>query len=376
MELKEYIINIRRHIHKNPEIGYETYNTQRFIKEHLLKLGYECFDVINQTGVVAKLNLNKNKTIGLRADVDALNIKEQTDLEYKSINNYMHACGHDAHSAMLLGAAKLIIENKHQLNCNITLIFQPAEEGPLPGGAIKIIGTNLLNDVNNFYALHVTNMFETGTLATKYGEFFASPDLFEGKIIGKGAHASTPHLGIDPILPTSEIALKFNELFNELNKTQDVVITTTQINSGTAKNILPSESYFAGTARSFNFETRNLLKEKMTEIISNTAIKYNANYEFNFMFAYDPVINDKNPTDYLISIAKKVMHNIVILHKKEMVGEDFSYYRKIAPISLAWLGVKKPETEFIDLHNPNFTLDEDSLIFGTNLLFNLAINYK
>ncbi len=363
--LKEYIVSKRRYFHMYPELGYDTYKTAEYIYNELLTIGYKPKYLLNKTAVIARLDLKKEKTLAFRSDMDALNIKEINDLEYKSKNDYMHACGHDAHMAMLLGVAKKAYEEQKDLEYNLVFIFQPAEEGPLPGGAIKVIETNELQNIDAFFAYHVTNKYNTNTAAIKIGPATSAPDLFDIIIHGKGCHGSTPKLGINPNIIASKIVISLNNLYENLLKTNPfVVISTTTISSNGAYNIIPDTAYIKGTARSFTNEERNNLKNQMQEIINSISKEYNIIIEFKFHFAYDPVYNDEKLARMYIDAAKTHLDNILILDEPEMIGEDFSYYRQIAPICLVWLGVKKENQIFTDLHSPKFTLDENALLNG------------
>ena len=361
--IKQYIIKVRRHLHMYPEIGFNTYNTACYIYNELINMGYTPEYVVNKAGVIAKLDLGKTKTIAFRTDIDALNIKEINDLPYKSTNDYMHACGHDGHMSVILGLAKMIMQEKNKLNYNVYLIFQPAEEGPLPGGATKILDENILNNIDAFYAYHVSNKYETGEVAIKTDSATAAPDLFDITIHGKGCHASTPSMGINPNIITSHLVLELDKLYKELlNDNPFLVITTTTISSNGAYNIIPDSSIIKGTARSFTNEERDMLKSEMDKVVNNISNIYNVKIDFNFHYAYDPVINDTNLANIYFKHSSKYMDNCIKLDKPEMIGEDFSYYRRLAPICLVWLGTRSKESEVIDLHSPKFTIDEDALL--------------
>ncbi len=363
--LKEYIISKRRYFHMYPELGYDTYKTAEYIYNELKNIGYEPQYILNKTAVIAKLNLNKSKTIAFRSDMDALAIKEINNLEYCSTNNYMHACGHDAHMAMLLGVAKQAYEDQDKINYNLVFIFQPAEEGPLPGGAIKIIESNVLKNIDAFYAYHVTNKLYSNTAGIKVGPSTAAPDLFDIIVHGKGCHASTPYLGINPNIIASKIVLELNDLYQNLLKTNPfIVISTTTITSNGAYNIIPESTHIKGTARSFTNEERNNLKISMQEIIDKIATEYNVQIQFLFHFAYDPVFNDEKLANIFVGSSKQYLDDVIIYNKPEMIGEDFSYYKQIAPTCLIWLGVRNKNHEFTDLHSPKFYLDEDALLNG------------
>lgn len=372
--IKDKIIEYRRHIHQNPEIGFNTKNTNDYVMNILKNLGYKVTPVLNGAGCIASLDLNKETTIGFRSDLDALPIKEQTNLPFKSENGNMHACGHDAHIAILLGAANLFMLHKNELKYNIVLVFQPAEEGPLPGGAINIIKEYDLSNVKFFFAYHVTNKLFTGQIGIKAHEACAAPDLWELEIVGKGCHASTPHLGKNPIIPASIIVEKFQELHNKL-KDNHIVISTTFIQSGVSMNIITDKCLLKGTARSFTKEQRDYLNSQMYQIIEETCKTYKVEFKFSFHYAYDPVYNDDIAISMVKKAAAKILDSkdIISLEQPEMVGEDFSYYRKNSQICLTWLGVRAINEPFYDLHSANFLLDENALLNGSLILLNIAL---
>lgn len=377
-KINKFLIPIRQHLHQNPELGYNTQNTAKYIKAILDDLGYTTSFALNDACVLAKLHLKKNKTIAFRADIDALQITEQTNLSFKSTNGCMHACGHDAHASVLLSSAKLFIENKELLNTNIVLIFQCAEEGPLPGGAIKLLDHPYLENVDAFFAYHVTNKLYSKHVGIKFGEACAAPDLWELEIRGKGCHAASPHLGVNPILVGSEIVQEFNKFYNQsLNENKHVVITSTYFHSGVSMNIIPDKLTIKGTARSFNSETREYLHTNLNNIANNIASKYNATSNFNFLYAYDPLINDVNLSSFVRDCANEVINDSFIeLENKELIGDDFAYFRKINKICYIWLGVRGENQEFYDLHNPSFILDEENLYYAVLLNLQIAKNYK
>ncbi len=376
--INEFLIPIRHHLHQNPELGYETQNTAKYIKNILDKLGYQTDYALNNSCVLAKLDLNKSKTIAFRADIDALQIFEQTNLNFKSTNGCMHACGHDAHASILLSSAKLFIENQELLQTNIVLIFQCAEEGPLPGGAIKLLDHPFLSQAESFFAYHVTNKQYSKHVAIKYGEACAAPDLWELEINGKGCHAASPHLGVNPILIGTEIVKEFNEFYQKLlNENKKVVITTTYFHSGVSMNIIPDKTIIKGTARSFNTETRKLLHTTLNDIASKIAKKYDAEANFNFLYAYDPVFNDNNLSDLVKECANNIENNsFITLEDNELIGDDFSYYKKLGKTCYIWLGVRGENQEFYDLHSPHFILDEQNLYYAVLLNLQIALNYK
>ncbi len=368
-DIKNYIISTRRHLHMHPEIGFNTHNTANFIFDELANMGYNLKYVVNNAGVIAKLDLGKSKTIAFRTDMDALNIKEVNDLSYKSTNDFMHACGHDGHMSIILGLAKMIMNEKDNLNYNVCLIFQPAEEGPLPGGATKILEENVLENIDAFYAYHVSNKYKTGEVAIKTDSAAAAPDLYDVVVHGVGCHASTPSMGVNPNLIISHLVLELDKLYKKLLANNPfLVITTTTISSNGAYNIIPDTAMIKGTARSFTNEERNMLKNEMENVVNSISNIYNVKIDFNFHYAYNPVINDKNLTNIYFKHANKYMNNCITLEKPEMIGEDFSYYRRLAPICLVWLGTRDNNSEIIDLHSPKFSIDEEALL-NASLVF-------
>ena len=373
--LKDDIIAYRRHLHQHPELGFHTQQTAAFVRQVLQSYGYKDITMaLNDAAVIARLHVGKSQTIAFRADLDALPITEQTGLSFASAHQgIMHACGHDAHTAMLLGAAKLLHDAKDSLTYNIVLIFQPAEEGPLRGGALNLLKEVDLHDVSFFYAFHVTNRLPSGVIGIKLNEACAAPDLWELEITGKGSHAATPSLGHSPILPAAEIALEFEKLEASLMPS-NTVISTTYINSGVSMNVICDQAHLKGTARSFSQTERDFLKTKMTEIADRIAEKYHTTAKFCFHYAYDPVYNDEIAAQKMIQAARKILteKNVVLLEKPEMVGEDFAYYRKIAPICLSWFGVRGENQAFSDLHSSSFMLDEEALEKGALLYLTIA----
>lgn len=371
--LEKEIINYRRHIHQNPELGFETYQTAAYIYQELERMGYQPTYVCNKAGVVAKLDNQKEKTIAFRSDMDALKIEEKTDLAFCSTNGLMHACGHDAHCAMLLGAAKLLMTHKAELNVNVILLFQPAEEGPLPGGSIPLMQDYDLTSVSLFFAFHVTNKLRTGEVGIKLHEACAAPDLWECQFTGIGCHGATPKLGINPILPASETVLAFQKLLEELNDPYQV-ISTTYLQAGVSMNIIPNTAIIKGTARSFTMQTRHFLDKKMHEAAEQIAKKYHATAQLTFHYAYDPVYNDDKPVSYVKLAIEAVLgeKGFVSLQEPEMVGEDFSHYRRIAPTCLCWFGVRGENQPFYDLHSSSFMLDEQALPLGSKIYLEIA----
>lgn len=372
--MDEFILKVRRHLHENPELGYDTFNTAKYIYDTLEDLGYNPIYAMENRAVLAFLDLNKEKTIGLRSDMDALNIKEETNCDFKSKNDYMHACGHDAHMTILLYAAKLIKENIKLVKYNILFIFQPAEEGPLPGGAFYLKEHELIKKVDFFFAYHVSPSLNVGTIGIKLGEACAAPDLWELELNGVGCHASRPENGKNPILAGSKIALKLEEFYKDFKQKENVVISTTYFNSGVSMNIIKDKAYLKGTARSFKEQTRVYLHNKMDDIIDSVCKEYGITYKFDFHYAYPPLFNDKDLAKLMFKAASLELGeaNCLTLTKPELVGEDFAYYKEIAPILLTWIGAREVGAPYYDLHNSHFLVPFETINHGAKILLNLV----
>ena len=375
MELKEYIIEKRRHIHKNPEIGFFTYETASFVKKELDNLGYETSFALNKASVIAKLDIKKKKTIAFRADMDALKICEKTELEYKSNNGFMHACGHDAHTAILLGTAKLLMENKDILPNNIVLIFQCAEEGPLPGGAYSLLRENLLPHIDEIYALHVSNDYLTGEIAIKDEEAFSGADWYEFRVKGKGGHGSTPEKANNPNIAIAHLILMINDYIENLRKNTKCAFTTCKIASGQNYNVIPDEAYILGTIRFFNEKTRNLIHNEAINIANKIEKKYNVTVTFNHLYGYIPLFNNPDAVKKVINVAKQtnLFNNVIKLAYPTMVAEDFAYYLEKYKGAIFFLGVREKDKLPISLHSADFTLDENALENAAKFFFNLAM---
>ncbi len=370
--MNEFIYKVRKYLHEFPEIGYETYNTANFIYNTLESLGLKPIYAMENRAVLCYLDLGKKETVGLRSDMDALPIIEESNCPFKSKNNYMHACGHDAHMTILLNTAKLICENIDKINYNILFIFQPAEEGPLPGGAYYLKEHPLVKKVDYFYAYHVSPDLEVGQIGIKIGEACAAPDLWELEIKGIGSHGSRPEKGINPIIIGSEIILKFEDFYQELKKRENIVLSTTYFNSGINMNIIKDMAYLKGTARSFNQKNRDFLNNEMENIIKNICDKYKANYKFMFHYAYPPLYNSDILADKIFNAAKFLGdNNLIKLKEPALIGEDFAYYKEIAPICLTWIGAREKGAKYYDLHNSHFVVAFETIDYGSQILLNL-----
>ena len=299
-------VDIRRDIHRNPEIGRKEIRTTSLIKEKLQEYGVDEIQSPMPTGAVALIKGAKGEgpCVAIRADIDALPVEEQTGLPFSSqIPGMMHACGHDCNAAMLLASAIIIKKHEEDLPGPVRLIFQPAEEAS--GGAEKMIEAGCLEDVASIYCLHMNAHRQVGQFATKAGIIHASSDGFIARIIGKKAHASSPEAGIDAIVATSAIIQSLQSLISrEIGAFSNAVLTIGKIKGGTARNIVCGEVEFEGTLRTHNPQLRNYLKERITDMIKTLAHSYKADAYIEFVQSYCPCFNDEEATNSAISMVK------------------------------------------------------------------------
>jgi len=377
---KEMITN-RRYLHMHPEVGFAVNNTHDYIASKLDELGIASIKHVGKNSVIGVIDNGDSPVIALRADIDALLLQELNELDYNSQNQgKMHACGHDAHTAMLLGAAKYLKEHKDLWRGTLKLIFQEAEEGPNPGGAKGVVDSKILDDVETVYALHVSPEYPTGTFAIKEGGAFAAVCTFRITLKGKGCHAAYPHLGIDPIIMQAEVVEAIQKIVSrKLPPLEKAVISVTQVHGGTTHNIIPDSVFLEGTIRIFSQEAKALIRSEFEQILKGVSERHKGSYEFSFIEEYDVVVN----TPDAFSDFQRVVSDLfgkgafVKLEKPSMGGEDFFRYVELAKSgAIAWIGTKKDETTANSLHNPRFNIDEKALVNGAAVFVNLITNYK
>ena len=364
-KLEKYVIDTRRHIHTYPETLFEEENTAQFIEGELQEIGIPTRRIV-KTGVMGEIQGSKTgKTIALRADIDALNVQENTDLPYQSKNpGKMHACGHDAHTAMLLGAAKILFKNKDHLEGIVKLIFQPAEEGG--GGAKLIIDDGHFQNIDAVFGIHVWSPLPSGVIGIRKGPVFASSDRFEINISGKGGHAAAPHQTFDPTSVMMDIYNALQKLVSrEVDPFEPCVLSLPVLKGSDAHNIIPKESIIRGTLRSMNPNVRQFLRTRIVEVVKgySSAWRCKGNVDFDPM-AYPAVINDEAIVDS-ISVILEDLKDVQIMDQS-MVGEDFSFYLHKTKGALITLGIQNEEKGIVyPHHHPKFQVDESVLWKGT-----------
>ena len=368
-KIKKEIIDNRRYFHKYPELSFKEHNTSKVIAEKLEEMGIEVSTGIAQTGLTGLIRgSNPGKTIALRADMDALPIQETSEIEYKSVNDgVMHACGHDGHIAMLLGAAKAINQIKQKLNGNVKLIFQPAEEGL--AGALHMINEGVIDDVEEIYGIHLWNYQKVGEIGVKDGPIMAAADMFEIEVIGRGGHGATPHGTVDAVIVASHIVNSLQTIVSrDTNPLESTVVTVGMINGGYNFNIIADKVILKGTTRSYTKENRELIKTRMNEIIAGTEKIFNAKIQLKYKDGYPPTVNNERCTKNVINAISKVVGESSYAPYLSMGGEDFSYYLEKIPGCFFFVGSSPLDSEPLSIphHCSHFDIDEKSLLIGAS----------
>jgi len=366
-EEKSEVIRLRRELHKRAELSGKEYKTAEFVEEYLHALGLTTKRSYN-TGVVSFLDAKKDKTVLLRADMDALPVTETHNTDYKSkTEGVMHACGHDAHMAVLLCTAKVLVENLNKLNVNVLFVFQPAEE--TEGGAKQMIDEGILDGHNVVEAagLHVMTDVAVGRIMIKAGPLMASPDDFAIKIIGQGGHGSMPEKCKDPIPVAAGVVDKLNAITKTtIVEGEKQVVQVCMFNAGTSYNVIPDFVEIKGTTRCFVDSVRYEIPKRMEEIVKAACEKSGLKYKFSFNYQYPPLINDTFVADKMQQAVTAYMGDIVVNWKEpSMGGEDFAYFAQKIPSNFFYLGTGNEDKGITKpIHNSEFEIDEDALIVG------------
>lgn len=372
-DIEKNIIKWRRDFHQYPELSFDEHRTSSVIGEELRGMGLIPTMNVGRTGVTADLKFGEGPIIALRADMDALPIQETSGLDFMSKNDgVMHACGHDGHMAMLLGAARALTQTKNSLNGTIRFIFQPAEEGK--GGAKYMIEDGCLNGVNEIYGIHVWNYQPIGEVGVKEGPVMAAADMFDITIKGIGGHGAAPQGTVDSIVVASSLIQAFQTIISRnTNPLESTVITIGKINGGHNFNIIADEVTLSGTARAYTEENRNLIKERMANIIEGISKTYNAEILFEYKDGYPPTINHSNPASKVLKAAEKVVGDKAGIPYLSMGGEDFAYYLQKIPGCFFFVGSAPNKNQLFETphHCSHFTMDEQALLIGPSVYLNL-----
>ena len=376
--LLDEVIATRRDLHAHPELGFEEIRTAGIVAGRLRELGYDVHEGIGVTGVVGVMRgVRPGKTIMLRADMDALPLTEESAHPYASqVPGAMHACGHDGHVAILLGAARAVAERSSELAGRLVLCFQPAEEGK--GGAKAMVEEGMLDrfGVERAFGLHLFSQLPTGVLGFREGPFYASSDSIEIRIDGRGGHGAAPHLSVDPILVAAEFVASVQKVVSrQVDPIEPAVVTIGAIHGGTTHNVIPSSVTLLGTVRAFNPTVRERMAERIERVLRGVCETSGATYTFDYQWRYPVTSNDSAQTQYAKLLAERTFGSErVFASEKHMGAEDFSFFAERVPACMFLLGsASDPSTSFPH-HHGKFDIDEAALETGVRMMTALALN--
>lgn len=375
-EIKPFIVHLRRTIHQRPELGFHVHETAALVARTLNELGLEAQTGVGKTGVVGYIGEGDGPVVAIRADMDALPILEANDVPYRSeFAGKMHACGHDAHTAMLLGAARLLSQEKFK--GQIRLLFQPSEENfdeEGVSGAPRMIADGAMQGVDHVIALHVDGALEAGTIGIESGKVAAAVDTFQATIKGTGGHGARPHTTLDPIWLTAQV---LNALYavpsRRIDPFEPNVLTVGVVQGGTAENVIPPSVFIEGTLRSMTPETRSALHVEVERCL-NVARGLGGDYELKIFTGYPPMFNDAGVCEVMRQVGGEVLGADKVGPREPTMGaEDFSYMLELAPGAMFRLGTRQPGGAPRYVHTPDFDIDENALPVGSAMLAATAL---
>lgn len=364
-KINKEVIGWRRHLHQYPEVAFQEVETSQYIYDTLQSFGNLEVTRPTKTSVMARLiGSEEGKTIAVRADIDALPVTEENEFEFVSKNEgAMHACGHDGHTASLLGAAKILSKKQAEVKGEIRFLFQHAEE-VFPGGALEMVDAGVMKGVDAIIGNHLWSPIEAGKISVSRGPVMAAADTFRIKIIGNAGHAGVPHTSVDAITTGAQVVTNIQQIVaRNIDPLDSLVISITKIHGGTAMNVLPGSVEIAGTVRLYNMELRDIAKKRMEQIIKGITEAHGASYEFDYYDGPDAVINDDQLADQLKETAIELFgEDDVVSEKPNMTAEDFSGFLTEAPGVYFFTGVgdKKKGTDYPH-HHSMFDIDEEQL---------------
>lgn len=356
--LNDELIGVYRKLHQYPELPNEEFETTKMIKQLLAEVEIEVLNLPLKTGLVAEVKGNPNgPVVAIRCDIDALPILEETNLSYKSkIDGKMHACGHDFHTAAILGAAYLVKKYQPSLIGTVRFIFQPAEE--IGEGAKKIIDTGVLDDVDVIFGLHNVPDAEVGIMGIKSGPVTAAVDRFEIKITGVGSHAARPEKGVDPIIIASNIVTSLQTIVSRnVSPAENALLSVTHIQGGNTWNVIPESAYLQGTVRTLDEKVRELIPRRMNEIINGIAQSYGGSAELIWHSGSPATNNTEEWAEYSANLGKKVGYTVKSI-SMGLEGEDFAYYQKKVPGAFIIIGTGLSYAH----HHPEYKVDENAIL--------------
>lgn len=374
---KDYVINLRRYFHENPELSWKEVNTSKRIQKEMDEMGIP-YEIIKEIGVIGHIKgKGEGKKLGIRSDIDALPVKEETGLPFASKNEgVMHACGHDAHISILLGTAKILNDLKDEFNGEILIIFQPAEEYIQDSGAKYLSQVPEIKSLDRIIGLHIWGDIDSGSASLKEGPIMASADTFDIYIKGISGHGASPHKSIDPIIAGSMVVNALQTIVSRENDPlEPQVISVTAFNSGNSKNVIPETAHLEGTTRSFNNDLRSKYKREMQRVLEGVAITTRAEIELDYHDGTPATVNEKESTEMGKEVAKEVFKNGFIEDYPQLMGgEDFAKYLLNIPGCFLLLGGASKKGK-IAQHNEKFDIDEDALLLGIEYFIKYALKY-
>ncbi|WP_263492485.1 M20 family metallopeptidase [Clostridium estertheticum] len=377
--IESELIDIRRGFHENPELGFDLFKTSQKVKDFLLKEGIEFYEVA-QTGICAIIRGKGEKTIALRADMDALPLQDKKICDYSSkINGKMHACGHDAHTTILLGAAKILNSMKDKIPGNVKLLFEPAEE--TTGGSPLMIKEGVLENpnVDAIIGLHVEEFLEAGTVGLKRGVAYAASNPFTIKVVGKGGHGASPHMTVDPIVIASNVIISLQNIVSrEIPPTDPAVITIGSIHGGTAQNIIPEEVTISGIIRTMKSEHREYIKTRLVQVVEGIVTAMRGECEISIEESYPCLYNNDKLAEMFESKASQVISesNVYKLDQPTMGVESFAYLSMERPALFYFLGSGNKEKGIVNpAHGSLFDIDESCISIGVAMQCTLAYEF-
>ncbi len=372
------IVAIRRDIHQHPELEFDVERTAGIAADALDALGMNVKTGIGKTGVVGDLEVaGATKRIALRADMDALPIQELTDVPYKSkIDGKAHLCGHDAHTAMLIGTARILTHLKSRLKANIRFIFQPCEEA-FPGGAAAMIEDGALDDVDEIYGIHVFPLYPVGRYATCPGPMLAQSDIFEITITGRGGHAAFPHLTVDPIvIGTQFVNAVQTVVARNVDPLDSAVVSITQFHGGDAKNVIPATVKIGGTVRTLDKSVQIRVSNQLENLLAGIVNAHDATYTFTYQEGCPVTYNHDPCVETVVTTARNLVgdDNVIFPISPILGGEDFACYSQKIPACFVMVGAGNEEKGIVNMcHHPQFDIDETCMIYGMALTVSLGL---
>jgi hippurate hydrolase len=370
----EKIVALRRDIHREPELGFDTEKTAEKVLAALGSLPLDIETGVAKNGIVATLEgEGDGPTVALRADMDALPILEDTGLPFASeTEGKMHACGHDGHTSMLVGAAHVLSGMRDRFDGTVKFVFQPAEEGG--GGGKVMVDEGVADGVSSIFALHLWPGLPFGKVATKAGPIMAAADAFEMEIKASGGHGAMPHLACDAIAIAAQVVTALQTIVSrEVDPVEPAVLTVGEIGAGTAFNIIPDKARIGGTVRTLNADLRKKIPARMEELARGVAQGMRGDVDLDYTFSYPVTVNDEAAADLALSVAEDLFggESVLELPNPSMGGEDFAYFLQKVPGAFIWLGIGEDAS---GLHTPGFAFDEEILPRGSALLAALSIS--